>query len=107
MTGNVWEWCQDKYRHDYYADSPRRNPPGPQQSFDPRDYPGPQFPKRVQRGGSFMCSDQYCIGYTVSSRMAGDEIIGTFHTGFRCVVPAAGIGAYNQAKSERRKAGLQ
>ncbi|MCH7989764.1 MAG: formylglycine-generating enzyme family protein [Planctomycetes bacterium] len=107
MTGNAWEWCQDKYRHDYYADSPRRNPLGPRESFDPRDYPGPQFPKRVQRGGSFMCSDQYCIGYSVSSRMAGDEIIGTFHTGFRCVVPAAGIEAYNQANSQRRKAKSQ
>lgn len=102
MTGNVWEWCRDKYRHDYYALSPRRNPQGPKESFDPRDYPGPQFPKRVQRGGSFMCSDQYCIGYTVASRMAGDEIIGTFHTGFRCVVPADGIETYRNAPARRR-----
>jgi formylglycine-generating enzyme required for sulfatase activity len=97
MTGNVWEWCLDNYRPEYYVNSPKRNPMGPSESFDPRDYPGPQFPKRVQRGGSFMCSDQYCIGYSVASRMAGDEIIGAFHTGFRCVVPAAEIEKHQQA----------
>jgi formylglycine-generating enzyme required for sulfatase activity len=39
----------------------------------------------VQRGGSFMCSDQYCIGYSVAARMKGDPLSGAFHTGFRCV----------------------
>ena len=74
---------------------------GPVESFDPRDFPGPQFPKRVQRGGSFMCSDEYCIGYTVASRMAGDEIIGTFHTGFRCVVTPKMSDGYKKARMKR------
>ena len=102
MTGNVWEWCLDKYRHDYYRDSPRRNPFGPVDSFDPRDHPDLKTPKRVQRGGSFMCSDEYCIGYSVSSRMAGDENGGSFHTGFRCVVTPKMYDGYKKTRMKQK-----
>jgi formylglycine-generating enzyme required for sulfatase activity len=82
MEGNVWEWCQDYYRPDYYAASTRQNPQGPTDSYDPEE---PGAVKRVQRGGSFLCSDQYCIRYKAGSRGKGEVSSGSNNLGFRCV----------------------
>lgn len=82
MNGNVWEWCSDFYRPDYYKASPEDNPKGPADSFD-SDEPGAV--KRVQRGGSFLCSDEYCIRYKAGSRGKGEISSASNNLGFRCV----------------------
>lgn len=82
MEGNVWEWCNDFYRPDYYSQSPQNNPTGPKDSYDPEE---PNAVKHVQKGGSFLCSDQYCIRYRPGSRGKGEVSSASDNLGFRCV----------------------
>ena len=49
----------------------------------------PGQPKKVQRGGSFLCSDEYCSRYILGTRGKGEISTGTNHLGFRCVMPAS------------------
>jgi len=93
MTGNAWQWVADWYRSDYFARQakaagkrPIDDPQGPDDSYDP-DEPGvpANAPKRVIRGGSFLCDESYCLSYRPSARRGSDPYSPMSHIGFRLV----------------------
>jgi len=93
MTGNAWQWVADWYRSDYFAMRAKEfgkgvanNPQGPSISYDSDDYGIPtNAPKRVIRGGSFLCNEDYCQSYRPSARRGADPFSPMSHLGFRLV----------------------
>ena len=93
MAGNAWQWVADWYRADYFAIQVNEygnrviiNPLGPSNSYDPTDADTPvNAPKRVIRGGSFLCNEDYCLSYRPSARRGSDPYNPMSHIGFRLV----------------------
>ena len=101
MAGNVWQWCNDWYRVDINLEAASknvcRNPDGPAESYDPGD---PYAPKRVVKGGSFLCNPSYCESYRPSARRGTPPDTGSSHTGFRCVISGSDSQASGSAGSQ-------
>jgi sulfatase modifying factor 1 len=79
IAGNVWKWTTD-----WYGPGRAEGPCCATDSYDPRQ---PQFkiPRKVIKGGSFLCADSYCLRYRPAARRPQMVDTGMSHTGFRCV----------------------
>jgi formylglycine-generating enzyme required for sulfatase activity len=75
-SGNVWEWCSDRFSASWHVADRE------QTRVDPR---GPAIGgTRVTRGGSFLCHESYCNRYRVAARTSNAPDSTACHTGFRC-----------------------
>jgi formylglycine-generating enzyme len=90
VTGNVWEWTTDWYRDHHQPESACCGSVNPtigdrEQSYDPQ-MPDVPIPRKVIKGGSFLCAPNYCRRYRPAARMPHPVDTGTCHIGFRCIV---------------------
>jgi formylglycine-generating enzyme required for sulfatase activity len=92
MIGNVWEWTDDWFAPRHSSPVQKsccvpRNPRGGSldESFDLRQ-PEIRIPRKVLKGGSHLCSPNYCQRYRPAARFPEPIDTSTSHVGFRCII---------------------
>ncbi|MGW4247631.1 formylglycine-generating enzyme family protein [Nocardia sp. NPDC004722] len=86
VCGNVWEWTTDYFRGEHGVAANSCCAPTRVDAPPPLE-PGERFPRRVVKGGSYLCAPNYCLRYRPAARQGQSEDTSTCHLGFRCVLP--------------------
>ena len=84
MTGNVWEWTADTYAP--HQSAPACCTPHKPVTDTAKPVSAERFPRRVIKGGSYLCAPNYCLRYRPAARQGQTEDTATCHLGFRCVI---------------------